>query len=979
MDQTLKGVKRILSGSFAGYSVITVEFHTDVEPRDALSRLQSKVTEAQSELPKEADKPAVNQVSVNDSPIFSVRLYGDRDLSELSALANRLKNTLENIPGVNEAGVSGNRDEIIHIRLIGARLHAVGLSPLTIQNAVQEANLDLPWGQFDGEEVGAIFRLTGRYRNTRQLELLPIHRTGGGRLIRLGDLADISRTTTEERSRTFYSSDGEEYRRAVEIYLTKRAGADTIDVINRAKALFATARASQAWPDGVAYTVVVDESEEINADLLNVFKNGWQAMLAVFLVLLVSLTWREALVAGLAVPVTFAGALIIIATLGYSLNQIVIIGMVIALGLLVDVFILMMEGMHENMFVEGKSFSAAALATTRTYAAPALAGQLTTVLAMAPLLGIAGITGKFIRPMPMTAIACLVAAYLVAMLLTIPLSRYVLPKPGTKVKKTRIDLLTEKASMELSRLLARLFLTSRTRALIWAGAAMGVFGLSYILFSTLPSELMPKGDGRNMGVLVELEPDSSFETAQICADAVGERLRQLDYFESITKYVGEKSPYSVTSLVDQLSPTSGLNFVGFTTIFTPRKERAKMGFEYVSDVTEHIRPALESCPGGNVQLNPSLGGAAADAPIQVELIGNDMDQLRSLAERLVRRLQQVEGTRNVRHNLGLPSLDLQATPNMEALNFYGISPTDLAQQIRVMMTNDKIGTFVSGGVEEDIDIRMGYGWPSRRGEIGGPTTLAEAYLLNVTTPEGKSIPLFSLVDFELSEAALSILHREGKRTVTLLADTDKRTAGEVLGDIVPVLDAWAENWPDGYSYNLAGEAESGEEVFGSAGSMLVLALCLVFALLVLQFDSFAQPLVIMSAIPLALTGTFFGFFALQLPFSFMAMVGVIALIGIVVNDTIVMIATMNGYRKEGKPLLEATAHGAADRLRPILTTSITTIAGMIPLSLSNKMWLPLGVTVISGLIFATLLALFIVPCLYILFTFGTTVEGEVEA
>ena len=273
----------------------------------------------------------------------------------------------------------------------------------------------------------------------------------------------------------------------------------------------------------------------------------------------------------------------------------------------------------------------------------------------------------------------------------------------------------------------------------------------------------------------------------------------------------------------------------------------------------------------------------------------------------------------------------------------------------------------------------GYGWPSRRGEIGGPTTLAEAYLLNVTTPEGKSIPLFSLVDFELSEAALSILHREGKRTVTLLADTDKRTAGEVLGDIVPVLDAWAENWPDGYSYNLAGEAESGEEVFGSAGSMLVLALCLVFALLVLQFDSFAQPLVIMSAIPLALTGTFFGFFALQLPFSFMAMVGVIALIGIVVNDTIVMIATMNGYRKEGKPLLEATAHGAADRLRPILTTSITTIAGMIPLSLSNKMWLPLGVTVISGLIFATLLALFIVPCLYILFTFGTTVEGEVEA
>lgn len=966
--KNLKGLKRTLSGSFSGFSIITVEFQSGVDPKDALSRLQSKVSQAEGQLPRQAEKPSVVQASINDQPIYSIRLFGDVDLSELSKLARRLQQDLERLKGVNEVNISGDLEDIVMIRLIGARLNALEISPLTVRDVLQQANVDMPWGSFDGEEIGATFRFAGRFRNLHQLRTLPIVRNNGRRLITLEEVAEIRRTNAEERTRTFFSDQGGEFQRAVEISITKRAGEDTIEIINGAKELLGKSNESEYWPSTVDSAVVVDESENISADLQNVIWNGWQAMLAVFIILFFSLTWREALVAGLAIPVSFAGGLILIALLGYSLNQIVIIGMVIALGLLVDVFILMMEGMHENIFVKGKSFSHSALATVKTYAAPALSGQLTTMLAMAPLLGITGIVGEYIRPMPMTAIMCLIMSYIVALLLAIPLSRYVLPKPGSVVKKTKIDIASEKVSGALGRILERVFLRSRWIASIWVSIAVVVFVFSFMLFSTLPFELMPKDDGRNMGILIELEPNTSMKSAQSCADSVGGKLRELEYFDSVTKYVGEKSPFSVTSLADRLSPVESLSYVGFTTIFSPKAERDKLGFEYVPEVTSHIQSGLSSCQGGKVFMTPELGGASAEAPIQIDISGDDMQQLREIAERVVGKLESIKGAINVRHNLGLASLDIQASPKSEAIDFYGITANNLAEQIRIMMTSDVVGKYVLGGVEEDIDIRMGFAWPSRSGEIGGPTTIEETYLLSAITPSQRIVPLSSLVNFELSEAALTILHKDNRRTVTVLADTDNRTAGEILASLAPEMDELEMEWPDGYDYYFAGESESSEEVFGSAGVMLILALFLVFALLVLQFDSFKQPVMIMFTIPLAMTGTFLGFFILKLPFSFMAMIGVIALIGIVVNNAIVMIDTMNKHRQSGKNIVQAASQGASDRLRPIITTSITTICGMIPLALSQNLWLPLGTTVISGLMFATILSLLIIPCLYILLT-----------
>jgi multidrug efflux pump subunit AcrB len=217
-------------------------------------------------------------------------------------------------------------------------------------------------------------------------------------------------------------------------------------------------------------------------------------------------------------------------------------------------------------------------------------------------------------------------------------------------------------------------------------------------------------------------------------------------------------------------------------------------------------------------------------------------------------------------------------------------------------------------------------------------------------------------------APVSVTHQNVKRAISVLGKVRDRTATEVTNEFIPTLDAMQKNWPAGYQYALGGEAQETAETFASAGAMLVIAIILVFSVLVLIFGSFAQSLIIMATMPLAMIGTFLGFFALQIPFSFFAMVGVIALIGIVINDAIVMIDTMNRHLLTGMAVAEAAAHGAADRLRPIISTSLTTIVGLIPLAISNPMWRPLCYAVIFGLMASTLLALIVVPCLYLLLT-----------
>jgi len=966
--KSMKGLKRVRSASFDSFSIIAVEFRSDADLSESMQILREKVRDAEPDLPKDAKKPKIEQISVDDTPILTITLFGDLDTAILGNAAKYLKDRLEKIPGVKKVDLGGRQKEVVWILLDPARLVSLGISPTTVRDKIQAANLDMPWDKIESDEIGAVIRLYGRFRDVRDLGELPVARMRSGRVVRLNEIATVRRDLERETSRVVVSWKASPYERAIDVSVMKVPGVDTIKTIERIKDLLKEEAQSPNVPYGLKYQITSDQSEFIWEKLHDVFNNGWQAMLCVFVVLFFMLSWREALVAGLSIPITFLGALWIVSLLGYSLNEMVIIGMVIALGLLVDVFILMMEGMHDGIFREGLTFDRAAVRTVKTYALAAFAGQATTILAMVPLFGIGGIDGKFIQIIPVTAICCLVLSFLIALLVDIPLSRAVFSRVKKGVKPSRIDRLTEVCSSRLCAWSLRTTVRNRWTALLCSGVTVALFVLSMMGMGLLPSLLYPKADGRNLGITVELAPGTTLAGSQRVADKLGGILRSKPYLESVVSFVGQKSPLSRNSIGESLVPFKDPSYVGFSCIFTRLEDREKMAFQYLDALRDELTSALRQYPGSLLVFTPQTGGSTTEDPIQVQLEGDDTEKLREMSVQVHAARRGIPGASDVRDNLGAARQDVKFLPNREALDFYQIGQDDLAYQMRFAMTDDEVGKFPLGGTEEDLEIRMGMVWPSRNGLPGGPTRIEEVALIRPFRPNGETVSIFSILNPVVTEAPISITHQGGRRAVTVLAKTENRTVNEILSDLEPLLKKMRADWPIGYNYHFGGEAESAAETYSSAGKMFVLAIFLVFALLALQFGSFTQPFIIMLSLPFAMIGTFGGFFLAWIPFSFPAMIGIISLVGIVVNDAIVMIETMNAHRRRGLSVRESAAQGAADRLRPILSTTITTVVGLIPLSLSNPMWMPLCNAIIFGLISATLISQLVIPCLYLLMT-----------
>lgn len=963
---SVENVKEIQSASYTGFSVINVEFTSDADPDEAIQELRQAVSQAEPELPNDADQPVVEQVSINDAPILTLALFGDLDPTVISQAEEDIQDRLEQVAGVSEVNLGGAREEVISVQMNPFRLATLGISPTTIANEIRSANQDVPLADIESDVIGSQVRFYGRFRVLEDLRNLPIARLEG-RVVRLSEVATVSRELEQEDTRAFISTQGEAYEPVVSVGVKKVPRQDSIEVIDRVLATMDTIQQNpNEWPSGMEYQVIANEADIIWEQLGNLFVNALQAMAAVFVVLFIALSWREALIAGLSIPLTFLGAMAVLWLTGQTLNNMVLIGMVLALGILVDVFILMMEGMHEFIFIQGMSFDNAALKTVKTYAPPAFAGQMTTILALLPLLAISGTLGKFVRLLPYTAIICLVLSFAIAILIDIPLSRYFLDnvKPGHQ--KSRMDHLSEWASHRWMHWSLDHTVKSRGRARAWVLGAIALFVCVMATFGQIPVEFFPQGDQRNFSVNVELPPTTTLEVSQSVAADLGEILQGKEYLDSLIQYAGQRSNLVPSG---ELQPTEGSYLVGFSGIFLPEDQRDEYSFEYLDDLRDELEAAVNRYPGATLILNAQQAGQTGD-PIQIEIRGSNLSQLRQLSQEVQMALRQVPGATDVRDNLGELQQDLRLVPKREELSFYNLSEEELAAQAQYYTRASDVGDYALGGDEEDLEIRLSTAWPSRQGRVGGPTRRDELLSARFFTdnPEEEVISAGAVVDAVQAEAPLSVTHRDGERTVTVLAKNDNRTVGQILADLEPRLEEMQTSWPRGYSYTFGGETEDQAETFGSAGQALALAIFLVFAVLVLQLGSFRQPFIILLAIPFALIGTVGGFFLTGIAFSFTAFIGIIALVGIVVNDAIVMVDTMNSYRQEGMKVKQAAAQGVGDRLRPVLTTSITTILGLTPLALSDPTWMPLCSAIIFGLVAATLGALVLVPCLYLLLT-----------
>lgn len=972
---TLEGVRRVDSASFDSFSIISVEFDASADSIDAMTRLRAAVSDAEAELPEDVEKPVIARVSVDDRPIFTFTLHGDGGSATMNRLARHIQDELERVPNVDEVDIGGEREEVVQILLRPERLLALGLSPSAVRNAVQQANIEQPFGEIRSDDIGAVVRLEGRFRDVDDLRALPVIRlegSGAGRAVRLDEVAWVKRTQEKETSRAFFSAAGEQYAPSLEMSVRKTPGADTVNLVEQIRTRLDQLQQEGSWPAGLEYSVTQDEAKQIWKALSDVFISALQTMAIVFVVLLLTIAWREAIIAGLSVPVTFAGVLLVILLMGYSLNELVVIGMVIALVMIIDVFIILLEGLHDEIYNEGKTFGQAVLATVKRYALPAFAAQLTTILALAPLMSIGGTTGEFIRVLPTTTVVCLILSFIVAMLCTLPLARGLLGKQRKAQdpkKRSMPDRVTGWAVDGLENWNSRWVVKSRRHSWFWVVGAIGLFALAMLAFTQARVELFPPTDGERLGINIQLPPTAQLEMSQQVADQVGELLQSKPYFQSVVKLVGLKSPFAGGSVASSLQPNEAENFIGFSAIFLPIEERDTESYVLAEQLRAELSDYLrEHVAAAQLLVVAEASGPTAGDPIEIQLIGADMDELQRLSREVQGLLSATAGVVDVRDNIGMLKPQLALSPDREAANFFGIDHGDLASQLRIAFSSDEVGTFVTAEGDDNIDIRLGTEWPSRPGEASAPRNTEELSRVRAFTEDGRSIALDQLLKPTQNEAAIAISHVDGERALTVMAKNEGRTVGEVFAEVQPQLDEMQAGWPNGYRAVVGGESADTAETFTSALVALVIAVVLVVGVLVLVFSSFRQAFIIFATMPLAIIGAALGFWAFGITFSFFAMIGLVSLIGIAINNGIIMVDTMNSFLKEGMSIPEAAAAGSARRLRPLLTTAITTIVGLIPLTISSAFYRPLTLVICFGLISVSLLALFVVPALYVLLT-----------
>ncbi len=957
----LKGLKRLRSASVAQYSLIAVEFRVEAGVEEAMRRLRRAVDKARAHLPAGAKVPVITRMSVNLTPILTINLYGELEPHLMAQAARRLKDRLERVTGVRKVELSGNRDSVVLVQLRPHRLWALGLSPGQVLESIQRNHRDFPLGGLPGAGLGLQFRLLARFRSARELARLPVARLGE-RVVTLGEVALVHRDLARLKEITRLSYQGGPFRPTVTLDVLRAPGANTLEVIEKLKEVLERFRRGPDWLPGLEAAVTGDESRPIRHSLSSVFDNAWQAMLMVFAVLLLALGWREALVAGLAIPVTFLGSLALLPVMGYTLNQMVVVGMVLALGLLVDNFILVMEGIHDHL-AGGADPVLAARATFKQYSLAALAGTLTTILAMLPLAFIGGVDGKFVRLVPVTAAICLLVSYLVAMLLALPLARY--PMRGFKPAPTWMDRLSRRYGERFQDWLLARVLAGPGRSWLWVGGMTVLLLLAILAAGRLKVIMYPQTDSPPLGITVELAPETTLAQADRVARALGEVLRQKPYLESVVAFTGKKSPMAKTALGDELTPSRDSFLVGFSATFRPRRQRRHLSFTYLPGLRAELEKVLARVnPSGVLTFTYAGTGPTSEDPVQIVLSGRSLHRLRAYAEKLKTWLAGVPGAVEVRDNLGRPRLDLVLRPRRQDLAFHGLSAQDLGRQLYQALEGVEVGSLPGQPGENRVKIRVSYYWPGRGAAPGGPTSLSELQTLAIQTPAGASVPLLALVDLELGEVPLAITHEAARRTVVVSCKLSGRTAEEVNRDIRAHLRRNPP--PRDINWRLGGEAESSQEAYGSAGRMFAVAVALVFAVLVLQTGSFAQPLVILLSLPMAFIGVVAAFLLTDTPFSFPAMIGLISLAGIAVNDAIVLVDTTNRLRARGIPLVEAAARGSSLRLRPVIVTSVTTMAGLVPLLLSDPMWRPLCLSIIGGVATATVITLVVVPALYVL-------------
>ncbi len=919
-----------------GIVSVSVEFTFDTNAEDKFDEVVRQVNSVRSELPEDIYDLQVLQWSSTDVVMLQLALVSDEaGMIRINSRAEGLKQEIEKLPGVRRVEIFASPEQEVRISLDMEKMAAMRISVDDVKRAIQSNNANIPGGELRVGMKSFNVRSSGSYKDLDEIRSTAVSSYQGS-LIYISDIATVRFSQEDYNYRARYNGE-----RAVFVTVKQKEGLNIFDISDKLNPVIRDFRASLD-PD-IRLETVFDQTESVDSRINGFFLNLIQGIVLVGIVIFLSLGFRASILVIIAIPLSILIGLGWVDAAGFGLQQISIAALVIALGLLVDNSIVITENIERFMRKSDDRKKAASEASAQL-GWPVTTATLTTILAFIPIITMPDKAGRFIQSLPVTVILTLIASLLIALTLTPFLaSRFFRTKNQRKeIKGFRV--LLKKIIEGPYR--DTLNFSLRKGWIILLISLLSLGGAGYV-FTKTGLSFFPKAEKPQFLVRIALPESYSIDKTDEVTRYVESVLDTLPGVKKYASNVGHGNPRIYYNTFPRRNEST------FAEIFV---ELYEYEVEKFDALIADLRSTFSSYPGARIDVKEFEQGAPIEAPLTIKITGEDIDTLRSISSRIHNLVENTPGIVNSDNNLDKRSTDIWFRINRQKASMSGVPVHAIDMTLRTAIAGSEASIFRdNSGKQYGIVLRLPF---------EGSVNLQDLQKIYIKSLNGEMIPLRHLVSMEYKRAPGIISHHNLSRDATIIGDIEK---GYNLDQVVDELDKKIAgfNWPKAYSYKYTGEIESREESFEGMVKASLIAMIAIFAVLILQFGSFLQPLIIFSAIPLALIGSTFALYITGNTFSFTAFIGLISLIGIVVNNSIILVDYANILQREGKSLDNALMEAGETRFTPIILTTLTTIGGLLPLTLQGgTLWAPMGWTIIGGLLVSTFLTLVVVPVLY---------------
>jgi multidrug efflux pump subunit AcrB len=930
----LDDIKRIDSTSSDGLAVVIPEFIAGVDVERKYEEIVREINALRPDLPAEIVKLEIRKVNPGLVNIVQMALVSDdAPYAELETLARELKDSLKTLPGIRTAESWAIPERELRVAVDLKRLAELGLTPGQVVQAVQSDNANIPAGSIDVGPRSFALKTSGAYTSLDQVRATVVS-ASEGRTVRVRDIAEVTWDTAEQRYLGRFSG-----KRAVFVTANQKDGVNIFEMQERIDV--ALDRFEAGLPARVKLERGFRQSENVGSRLDRLGMDFGIAIALVSLTLL-PLGLRAAGVVMISIPLSLAIGLAGLYAIGYSLNQLSIAGFVVALGLLVDDSIVVVENIARFLRM-GYTRERAAVEATQQIFVAILGCTGTLLFAFLPLLALPGTAGQFIRVLPMAVVLTVIASLIVALTIIPFLASRMLSR-HEPAEGNRLLQAVMRGIHTFYRPLLH-FALARPKTTVFA--SLGLFVLSLGLVPVVGFSLFPKADTPQFMITITAPNGASVAETDRALRFVESELASSEEIDFWFSNLGKGNPKVYYNIIPAEQSSNLAEVYAQVKQYDPDDTPAFI---------DSLRARLREYPNARIVIKEFENGPPIDAPIAIRVLGSDLDVLKRLASEVESIIKSVPGTRDVDNPLRLDRTDLKLKLDAEKAALLGVPSVEFDRSVRLAVSGVDAGDYRDrDGESYDIVVRT---------PIDGRPTLEQLDQVRVPSLSGELLPAAQLAKLEFDRSPPQIQRYNRERTVIVSAYTQTGfNTGKVTQEVIARLEAM--EWPRGYRFQAAGEVESREESFDGLGAAALLAIFGILAVLVLEFGSFRSTLIVATVIPLGVLGGLVALFLSGYSLSFTAMIGFIALVGIEIKNSILLVDFTNQLRQEGLSIDEAVERAGEVRFLPILLTSATAIGGLLPLAVQQVgMYSPMAWVIIGGLISSTLLARLVTPVMY---------------